>query len=170
METNTTDTFELSEEARAEIDRVVPRYPEIRSAALPVLYIVQGEKGYLSNEAIEWVAARLELEPINIYELVTFYPMLRREPTGKRHVKVCRTLSCALNGAYRVCDRFREAFDCELDEVSPDGAVTVEYVECIASCHTAPVVQIDEELYHNVDEDRTEEIIQMIRSETKSGN
>jgi hypothetical protein len=70
-----------------------------RSAALPLLHLVQEDQGYISNEAVEWIAARLGLQPINVYELVTFYPMFRQKPIGRRHIKVCRTLSCAPWGA-----------------------------------------------------------------------
>jgi len=158
--------FELSADTRGQIDRLVPRYPEKRSAALPLLHLVQEEKGYISDQAMEWIAERLELQPIHIYELVTFYPMLRREPIGRRHVKVCRTLSCALNGAFPTCEAFQKAFQCGLNEVSPDGEVTIEFVECIASCGTAPVVQIDETLHEGVTVERARELAEQIKAES----
>lgn len=165
---NISEDFQLSQATLEKIDRVVPRYPEKRSASLPLLHLVQEEKGYISNAAIEWIARRLELEPINIYELVTFYPMFRQQPIGRRHIKVCRTLSCALNGGFTVCDRFKKAFNCDLNEVSDDGEVTIEMVECIASCGTAPVVQIDETLHENVTPERAEELITEIRKNSGS--
>ena len=79
--------MELSQETLAKIDVRVEKYPSKRSAALPLLHLVQEEKGHVPDEAIEWVARRLELEPINIYEIVTFYPMLKRKPVGKQHVR-----------------------------------------------------------------------------------
>ncbi len=162
------ESFSLSDETIAKIDKLIPRYPKMRSAVLPLLHLIQEEKGWISDASLEWVASRLELEPINVYEVVTFYPMFRREPIGRRHVKVCRTLSCALNGGAQVCDRFKEAFSCDLNEISPDGEVTIEYVECIASCGTAPVVQIDEVLHENVTLEKADELIAAIRSESKS--
>ena len=86
----------LKPETIEKIDKLVPRYPTVRSAALPLCHLVQEDLGYLSCESIEWIAERLELQPINIQELVTFYPMLRTEPTGEYHVRVCRTLPCAM--------------------------------------------------------------------------
>lgn len=163
------EQFTLSPETLAKIDKLVPRYPSARSATLPLLHLVQDEKGYVSNAAIEWIAGRLGLEPIHVYELVTFYPMFRQRPIGRRHVKVCRTLSCALNGGAEICERFQKAFDVELDEVSADGEVTVEYVECIASCGTAPVVQIDETLHESVTPARADELIAEIRANAKGG-
>ena len=97
----------LKAETLEKIDRLVPRYPTLRSAALPLCHLVQEDQGYLSHEAMEWIADRLDLQPINIIELVTFYPMLRTEPTGKYHVRVCRTLPCALAGAYKTCERLQ---------------------------------------------------------------
>lgn len=133
------------------IDEAVSHYPVKRSAALPLLHLVQEDQGFISSEAVEWIAARLELQPINIQELVTFYPMFRQKPIGRRHIRVCRTLSCAIMGAYRTCAEFQKQFETKLGEVSPDGEVTVEFVECLASCGTAPVVMIDDELHEKVD-------------------
>ncbi len=137
------------------IDEVIPHYPaeQKRSATLPLLHLIQEDIGFISDAAIEWVAAKLGLQPINVYEVVTFYPMFRRQPIGRRHIKVCRTLSCALMGGYQTCETFEREFKTHAGptEVSPDGEVTVEFVECLASCGTAPVVMIDDELHEKVD-------------------
>jgi len=85
----------LSENTLSKIDEVVPKYPEKRSAALMVIHLVQDELGAVNDFACEWIANRLDLQPINIKELVTFYPMLREKPWGRKHVRVCRTLPCA---------------------------------------------------------------------------
>ena len=158
----------LQSETLRKIDEVIPHYPVKRSAALPLLHLVQEDQGFISNEAIEWIAARLELQPINIYELVTFYPMFRQKPIGRRHIKVCRTLSCAIMGGYRTCSEFQKQFGTGLGEVSPDGEVTVEFVECLASCGTAPVVLIDDVLHEKVDAERARELSEKIRSEARA--
>ncbi len=155
----------LKPETLTRIDEVITHYPEKRSGTLPLLHLIQEDVGHISNEAIEWIAEKLELEPINVYEVVTFYPMFRREPIGKRHIKVCRTLSCALAGGYRTCAKFESEFNIHLGDVSPDGEVTVEFVECLASCGTAPVVLIDETLHENVDEAKAKEISDAIKAE-----
>ncbi len=157
----------LKPETLQRIDEVITHYPVKRSGTLPLLHLIQEDVGYISDEAIEWIAAKLEIQPINVYEVVTFYPMFRRKPIGKRHVKVCRTLSCALNGGYKVCDRFKEEFNTELGAVSPDGEVTVEFVECLASCGTGPVVMIDDDLHENVDEAKVKALAAQIRAEAK---
>jgi len=146
------------------IDEVIPHYPTKRSATLPLLHLIQEEVGFISNEAIEWVAAKLELQPINVYEVVTFYPMFRQKPIGRRHIKVCRTLSCALMGGYKTCAAFEQEFNTQLGEVSPDGEVTVEFVECLASCGTAPVVLIDDELHEKVDAAKAKQLSDQIKA------
>ena len=93
--------FAVSAALEAEVNELVTHYPEKRSASLMVLHAIQEQCGWISQEAVEWTARKLELQPINVYELVTFYPMFRQQPMGKYQIKVCRTLSCALGGAAR---------------------------------------------------------------------
>lgn len=156
--------FELSPKTLAYIEDVIPRYPQKRSAIMMILHAIQREKGYLSLEAQEWVAQKLELTPINVREVVTFYPYYREHPIGKKFIRVCRTLSCALNGGYKICDHFLKEFDTELGAISPDGRVTVEFAECLASCGTAPVAMIDDDLYENLTEQRVRELCNQIKA------
>lgn len=154
----------LKPETIEKIDRLVPRYPTMRSAALPLCHLVQEDQGYLSPEAIEWIAARLELQPINIQEIVTFYPMLRTEPVGKHHVRVCRTLPCALAGAYQTCRRLEEELGCKVGHTSEDGNFTLEFVECHADCGHGPVVMIGEEQYNDIDPERAAELVAQMKA------
>lgn len=147
------------------IDEVITHYPVKRSATLPLLHLIQEDVGYIPEEAITWIADKLELQPINVYEVVTFYPMFRRKPIGRRHIKVCRTLSCALMGGYKTCETFEKEFDTHCGEVSPDGEVTVEFVECLASCGTAPVVLIDDHLHEKVDCEKAKQLASQIKQE-----
>ena len=155
----------LTPETLGRMDEAIAHYPVRRSAVLPLLHLVQEDQGHVSDEAIEWIASKLGLQPINVYELVTFYPMFRRKPIGRTHIKVCRTLSCAIMGGYRTCAEFQKAFGTKLGEVSPDGEVTVEFVECLASCCTAPVVMIDEELHEKVDAAKARALCERIKAE-----
>jgi NADH-quinone oxidoreductase subunit E len=155
----------LTPETLQKIEEVITHYPVKRSAAMPLLHLVQEEQGHISSEAIEWIAAKLELQPVNIYELVTFYPMFRSKPAGRRHIKVCRTLSCALVGGVPVGEEFRRQFACDREATSADGEVTVEFVECLASCGTGPVVMIDEELHERVDVARARALAEQIKAE-----
>jgi NADH-quinone oxidoreductase subunit E len=147
------------------VDEVVSRYPASkRSASLMLLHLWQEEFGHISDGGIDWIAAKLELQPINILELVTFYPMFRREPIGKHHIKVCRTLSCMLGGADHTHACFKRQTGAQGDDhgpvSSPDGKYTIEYVECLASCGTAPVVMVNDDFYEGVDEAKTKELLQ----------
>jgi NADH-quinone oxidoreductase subunit E len=147
-----------------QIDEVITHYPVKRSALLPLLHLIQEDVGWISPAAMEWIAAKLELQPINVYEVVTFYPMFRQKPIGRRHIKVCRTLSCALTGGYKVCDEFQKQFGCGPGEISADGEVTIEFVECLASCGTGPVVLIDDDLHEKVDAAKVKQLSDQIKA------
>jgi len=140
----------LSEQTLSKIDEVVPKYPEKRSAALMVIHLVQNELGAVDDPACEWIAERLELTPINIKELITFYPMLRDKPWGKRHVRVCRTLPCALRGSYGTCKTLEKKLGVKEGHVREDGEFSLEFMECLADCGQGPVVIVDEQTYENI--------------------
>ena len=97
----------LKPETMQQIEEVITHYPQKRSATLPLLHLIQEDIGYLPPETTEWVAAKLEIQPINVYEVITFYPMFRQKPIGRRHIRVCRTLSCALTGGYKTCETLK---------------------------------------------------------------
>jgi NADH-quinone oxidoreductase subunit E len=155
----------LKPETLQRIDEAITHYAEKRSALLPLLHLIQEDVGYLPKETFEWVAAKLEIQPINVYDVVTFYPMFRQKPIGRRHIKVCRTLSCALRGGYKTCQAFEQEFNTHAGEVSPDGEVTVDFVECLASCGTAPVVLIDDDLHEKVDVAKARQLSDQIKAE-----
>ncbi len=131
-------------------DAIIAQYPQKRSAALPLLHLVQEDHGYITQEDMTWVAEKIGVTPMQILEVVTFYPMFRQSPTGRRHIKVCRTLSCALRGSYALMESLEKSLNCPRGETSPDGNFTLEFVECIADCGCGPVVQVDHALYENV--------------------
>jgi NADH-quinone oxidoreductase subunit E len=160
---------QLSNETLSYIDQLIPRYPQPQSALLMILHAVQKELGYLPFDAQEWVAERLALPPIRVREVVTFYPFFREQPFGKRHIRVCRTLSCALQGSYKLCDRICAEFGTQLNAISPDGRVTVEFAECLASCGTAPVVMVDNDLHENLTEEQVVALCDRIKAETPAG-
>ena len=164
-------------ELERKTDAAIARYPKDhrRSAAMPLLHLWQERFGFVSDEGVRWIAAKLELQPINIFELVTFYPMFRPEPAGKTHIRVCRTLSCAMAGSYQLMENLCAAAGIERHRqsdgmhnpisVSPDGNYSIEFVECLASCGTAPVCMIGENLRENV---RAESVLELLRSQTSN--
>jgi NADH-quinone oxidoreductase subunit E len=147
-------SFAVPSQLESELDELATRYPQKRSASLMFLHALQEEFGFISQEAVEWTARKLGLQPINVHELVTFYPMFRQEPVGKTHIKVCRTLSCALAGAAGLRKHFCEKLGLDahahVPQTTPDGKFTVEFVECLAACGTAPVVLVNEDLLEKV--------------------
>jgi len=128
---------------------------------MPLLHLWQEHFGFISDEAVLWIAKKLGLQPINILELVTFYPMFRQKPAGKTHIRVCRTLSCAMAGGFELMENLCAALEIQRPPdgdgihdpiaVSADGNYSVEFVECLASCGTAPVCMIGEQLYEQLD-------------------
>jgi NADH-quinone oxidoreductase subunit E len=155
--------FDLPAAVIADIDELITHYPKKRSASLMLLHAVQEHFGYISRQAVEWVAAKLDLQPINIYELVTFYPMFQQNPVGKYHLRVCRTLSCALGGSYKLHEHFCTRLGLDPHAHGPqttkDGKFTVEFVECLASCGTAPVMMCNDAFFEGVSDKRADEIL-----------
>ena len=152
----------------AEIDELITHYPEKRSASLMLLHAVQEHFGYVSKESIEWIAAKLGLQAINILELVTFYPMFRQTAPGKYQVKVCRTLSCALAGApelhRHLCTKLGLQGHGHGAQTTVDGKFTLEYVECLASCGTGPVMMVNDDFYEGVSLGKADQILNGCRS------
>ena len=152
------------------IDETITHYPvSKRSAVLPLLHLWQEHFGYISPEGADWVAAKLGLQPINVLEVVTFYPMFRAAPPGRHHIRVCRTLSCAMAGSYKLLNDLCEMAHIERPEhaghgtpftVGEDGKFSIEFVECLASCGTAPVCMVNDDFYEGVTKEAAAEILQ----------
>ncbi len=158
----------LSEKAQAEIKEIMKRYPVKRSAILPALWVAQREYGYLSEEAMRSVARLLEINPTQVYEVATFYTMYSLKPTGKFVIQVCRTLSCALCGALEVLAYIQQKLGIKEGETTQDGLFTLKTVECIASCGTAPAIQINEHYYENLTVEKVDRILSELASTGKS--
>ena len=157
-----TNSLNLSDNTLSKIDEIIPKYPEKRSAALMVIHLVQDELGAINDSACEWIANRLDLQPINIKELVTFYPMLREKPWGRKHVRVCRTLPCALRGSYATCKSFEKKLGVKEGHVRDDGEYSLEFMECLADCGQGPVVIVDEKTYENVEGERADKFADLL--------
>jgi NADH-quinone oxidoreductase subunit E len=161
--------FAVTPELESAADERISHYPESkRAATLPLLHIVQHEYGYISAASIDWVAAKLGIEPIKVLEVVTFYPGFRQSAPGKFHVRICRTLSCAMGGSYELMDRLceltgidRSASDSHHHpvSVSPCGKFSVEFAECLASCGTAPVCMVNDDFHEAVVPGKAEELL-----------
>ena len=149
---------QLTSELLARVDETISHYPvSKRSAAVPLLHIWQNRFGYIDENGVEWIARKLDLEPINILELITFYPWFRQTPPGKKTIRVCRTLSCAMAGSYEVHKALCRAAglgdnhgEHAHEVTAPDGSCTIEFVECLASCGSAPVALVGDHLHERI--------------------
>ncbi len=155
--------FEFSPETLKQFDEVVSRYPEKKSAILPVLYMAQKEFGHLSQEAIEYVASLMDIPTARLYGIVTFYTMLNMRPVGRHHLQICRTLPCALRGSERITNHIKNKLGINLGETTPDGKFTLSEVECLASCGTAPVMQSNDDYCENLSEEQIEKIFENLK-------
>lgn len=158
-------TVKLSQAAEDKIEEIKKRYPDAKSAVMPALYIAQEELGFISDQAIEWVSQKVGLAPVHVREVATFYTMYYRKPVGRYHIQVCRTLSCAICGARKITERLREKFGINPGEVSKDGMWSYEEVECLGSCGTAPMAEINDTYFENLTPDKLDALIDRIGTE-----
>lgn len=143
-------TFALTPAREQELERIVTRYPNSKAALIPVLHLCQEQNGWISDDVIEWVAARLSVPSAHVKGVVTFYTLFNKEPVGKHQVWVCRTLSCALRGSDQILHHCEKRLGIHAGETTKDGKVTLRTAECLASCGTAPMMQVDRDYYENL--------------------
>lgn len=146
---------------------IIGRYPQgkQKSALLPILHEVQAEFGWLSTDAMDKVAARLDIQPIEVYEVASFYTMYFLRPQGKYTLEVCRTGPCCLVGAEKLMNHIENKLGVKEGEVTPDGLFSWRGVECLAACGYGPVLQIGPEytFYENLDEQKVDALIEDLR-------
>jgi NADH-quinone oxidoreductase subunit E len=153
----------LSERVKAAVLAEVPKYPEARSALLMALHLVQAELGHVPLAAQREVAALLGLRPIEVREVVTFYPMYHEHPVGRRNVQVCVNIACALVGARDVVRGLERRLGIRSGERTADGGYSIEEVQCLGSCGTAVCVQVNNEPFvEGVRPDRLDELLRTI--------
>jgi NADH-quinone oxidoreductase subunit E len=153
----------LSEELRDRATELVGRYPDKRSALLPILYLMQAEQGHVTREGMQEAGEILGLTTAQVEAVASYYTMFKKRPAGKWIISVCTNVSCALWGANRLFERARAALGEEATEVTPDGLFTLEEVECLGACDAAPVVQVNYCNYDKVTEERLLEMIEGLR-------
>ncbi len=149
----------FSPAVEAEIDRHLAKYPVKRSAILPLMFIVQRERGYLDPPGVAYLADCLGVRITDIWEVATFYSMIHTEPIGKYHIQVCRTLSCKILGADKITKRCSEKLGIKPGETSADGRFSLSEVECLGSCGTGPMFQIGFDYYENLTPEKVDEIL-----------
>lgn len=157
--------FSFNTANRETAESILSRYPEgwKISAVLPLLHLAQKQNGgWLSKDAMEHVAVILNVHPMRVYEVASFYTMFHLSSVGKHVVQICRTASCWLNGAGQLTELCKKKFDINLNETSSNGLFTIQEVECLGACRNAPVVQINDDYYENLDERSLEKVLDQI--------
>jgi len=149
----------LTEQNLKRIEETRKRYPTSQAALLPTLWIAQDQYGWISEETMKEVAALLNLPFGHVLGVVSFYTMFHRKAIGKHHLQVCTNLSCQLLGAENLVDYLSEKCKVELGETSADGKYTLSEVECLGSCGTAPMMQINDEYYENLTKEKIDHIL-----------
>ena len=149
----------LSQTAIKKIEEVQKKYPAKRSAVLPSLYIAQEEQGWVTKEAMAEIARVLDIPPTQVYESATFYTMYNKKPVGKYHVQVCANLSCSLLGAEHVINYISKKLNIKVGETSSDKKFTLSTVECLGSCDTAPMLQLNDEYHENLTEEKIDKLL-----------
>ena len=149
----------ISEEARADIEAAIARYPRKRGALLPALQRVQKELGHLSPEATREVAEIFDLQPVDVMEVISFYNMFHAKPGGRHHVYVCTNLPCSLRGARGLLRSLEAHLGVEAGETTDDGRITLGHEECLGACGYAPMMRVDETYHEGLDEARAKEIL-----------
>ena len=161
---------EFSTETLVLVNRIISRYPKDRqkSALLPVLHIAQAENsGWLSSEIMDYVASLLDIQPIEVYEVATFYSMFNLQPVGNCMIEVCQTGPCWLNGAEEILAHFEARLGIKPGETTADGRFSLKKVECLAACGNAPVIQVGTEYHENITIQKADELLDKWRAENK---
>ena len=171
--TQTQNEVQFSEAAMAEIRRYISHYPADRkkSAILPVLHIAQAEfGGWVSSQVQDKVAEILDIQPIEVYEVATFYTMFNLKPVGKHVLEVCRTGPCMLRGADHLIEHLENRLGCHVGENSADGMFTLKTVECLGACGYAPMMQMGKFYKEHLTKEKVDQIIEECRKTAASNN
>ena len=149
----------ISDQLFARFDSIVRNYPVKRSALIPILLTTQEEQGYLSDQSIKEIASYLELPEIEVYEVVTFYSMLRRRPVGKHHIQVCTNISCLLLGGEEILEHVSKRLAIKEGEATADGLFSLTEVECLGACCNAPAMQVNYKYYNDLTSEKVDQIL-----------
>ncbi len=167
---NTKNTTEFNSETLDLVNKIIRRYPQGRqkSALLPVLHIAQSENsGWLSSEVMDYVASLLEIQPIEVYEVASFYSMYNLQPVGNCVIEVCQTGPCWLKGSEELIAHFEKKLGIKPGETTADGRFTIKTVECLAACGNAPVIQVGTEYHENMTSEKADQLLSNWTAENK---
>lgn len=158
-------SFRLSPDREAKILEILRRYTEKRAAILPLLWLVQEQEGFVSDAAMEYVAGCLKITKADVYDVVSFYTMFNRQKIGRHHIQVCNNFCCRLRGADWLVGYLKTKLGIHVGESTPDGKFHLSTVECLASCGTAPMMQINNDYYENLTTEKVDGILEELGRE-----
>jgi len=159
--------FRLTAHRETELASILSRYPNKMAACIPVLHLCQDQHGWVNDSVIAFVAGRLDLPTAHVQGVVTFYTLFNQQPVGKHQVWVCRTLSCALKGSDAILRHCEKRLGVHAGETTKDGKVTLRTAECLASCGTAPMMQVDKDYFENLTVQGVDAILDQLLSNPK---
>jgi NADH-quinone oxidoreductase subunit E/NADH dehydrogenase (ubiquinone) flavoprotein 2 len=151
--------FKFTEENLQKIERILEKYPVKQPVVMPLLYLAQEQHGWISVEVMQEIANILEMDAEDVLGVVTFYTMFHQKPMGKHHIQVCTNVSCMLRGGYEIYNGVREKLGIENGGVSENGNFSLEEVECMGSCGTAPMLAVNEDFFENLSKDKALQIL-----------
>ena len=161
----------FNEEELKEVDRILAQFPEKMAGTLPLLWMIQEKYGWISRESMEYVGQLCDVPYDHVLGVVTFYTMYNQKPVGKVHLQICTNVSCMLRGADRIFDHISDKYNIKNKETTEDGMVTIERVECLGSCATAPMMQVNnKEFYENLDMNSIDALIDELKQKYSSTN
>ena len=152
----------MTPELEAAVDAIVAKYPQPKAALLPVLWEAQKAKGYVDLEAEEWIARRLGVSASHVHGCVTFYTMYKQRPSGRHHIQVCTTLSCMLRGSDRLIEHLERKLGIHVGETTADGRFSLVRVECLGSCGTAPMFQLNDDYHENLTLEKVDRLLESL--------
>jgi NADH-quinone oxidoreductase subunit E len=155
--------FKFTQENLQRIERETKKYPVRKPAIMATLYIAQEQNGYINYEVMKEVAGVLGITSEEVLGVVTFYTMYHQKPVGKYHIQVCTNVSCMLRGGYEIWNQIKDKFGIDHLGVTPDHKFSLEEVECMGSCGTAPMIAINEDFYENLSKEKVEEILESLK-------
>jgi NADH-quinone oxidoreductase E subunit len=153
----------LSEQHLQKVEELRKAYPTSKALTLPVLWMLQDQEGYISTQAMEYVAKLLDVSPGHVLGVVTFYTMFHSKQVGRHHLEVCTNVSCMLRGSEKILARLEERLGTKCGTTSTDGKFTISEVECMGSCGTAPMLAMGEEYFENLTEQKIDDLVDSLK-------
>ncbi|MGE5679624.1 MAG: NADH-quinone oxidoreductase subunit NuoE [Bacillota bacterium] len=155
--------FKFTEENQKRVDAAIKKYPAAKAAVMECLYIAQEQNGYITNEVMQEIAAQLKIDTVEVLAVVTFYSMYHTNPVGKYHIQVCTNVSCMLRGGYEILDHVVDKLGIKVNETTSDSKFSIEEVECMGACGSAPMISVNYDYYENLTKEKVSEILSNLK-------